>query len=130
MALEHIAPEGIHEAQGYTHVVKMGAGALAFISGQVGIDADGQLAGSDLESQARQAFANLGAAISAVGATPSDVAKITTYVVNYSPEARPALSAARDGFFGGDPPASTLVGVQALATSVLLVEVEAIVALD
>ncbi|MEE8422017.1 MAG: RidA family protein [Dehalococcoidia bacterium] len=130
MALERISPDGVHEARGYTHVVKMGGGTLAFISGQVGIDAGGNLAGDGLEAQARQAYANLRGALDALGATPSDVAKITTFVVNYSPDARPALMAARGDFFGGDLPASTLVGVQALATPALLFEIEATVVLD
>ncbi len=130
MALERISPEGLHEARGYTHVVKTGGGRLAFVAGQVGVDAEGKLAGDDLESQARQAFANLRGALDALGAAPSDVAKITTFVVNYSPDARAALAAARGDFFGSDLPASTLVGIQALASPALLFEVEAIVVLD
>ena len=129
MALERISPEGVHEARGYTHVVRFGAGRLAFISGQVGVDPEGNVAGDDLESQVTQAFANLKSALDSLGAAPSDIAKITTFVVNYSPELRPALTAGRGDFFGDDPPASTLLGVQALAAPQLLVEVEAIVAL-
>jgi len=127
--LERISPEGVHEARGYTHVVKFGAGRLAFISGQVGVAPDGEVAGADLESQTRQAFANLGAALASVGASAGDVAKITTFVVNWSPDLRPALTAGRGDFFGDAPPASTLVGVQALANPALLVEVEATVVL-
>ena len=130
MALERISPDGVHEARGYTHVVRFGEGRLAFISGQVGVKPDGEVAGTDLESQTRQAFANLGAALQAVGASPSDVAKITTFVVDWSPELRPALTTGRGDFFRDEPPASTLVGVQALAGPALLVEVEATVALS
>lgn len=129
MTLERIGPDGVHEARGYTHVVKFGEGRLAFISGQVGVAPDGSVAGDDLESQTRQAFANLGAALSAVGASTSDVAKTTTFVVNWSPDLRSALTAGRGDFFGDTLPASTLVGVQALATPQLLVEVEATVVL-
>ncbi len=131
MALERISPESIHEARGYTHVVKATGGTTVYISGQVGIDRDGNLVGrGDLEAQARQAYANLGRALDAVGATQGDVAKITTFVVNYSPEARPALTAARQEVFGGELPASTLVGVQALAAPDLMVEVEAVAVID
>ena len=72
MTLERISPDGVHEARGYTHVVKFGEGRLAFISGQVGVAPDGEVAGEDLESQTRQAFANLGAALAAVGATAAE----------------------------------------------------------
>ncbi len=107
-----------------------GAGRLAFISGQVGVGPEGNVAGDDLETQVRQAFANLGSALDSLGAVPADIAKITTFVVIYSPELRPTLTAGRGDFFGDEPPASTLIGVQALATPQLLVEVEAIVALE
>ena len=129
MAVERISPDGVHEATGYTHVVRTGGAELAFISGQIGVRRDGSVAGADLESQTRQAFANLGAALSAVGAKPSDVAKVTIFVVGWSPELRPALMAGRGDFFGEQPPASTLLGVQALARPELLIEVEAIAAL-
>ena len=92
MALKRIAPEGIHEARGYTHVVKATGTTTVFISGQVGVSPDGAIA-DGFEAQARQAFANLRAALDSVGATPRDVAKITTFVVDYSPEKRAAMSA-------------------------------------
>lgn len=129
MTLERFSPDGVHDATGYTHVVRFAKGSLAFISGQVGIKPNGEIAGADLESQTRQVFANLGAALRALDASPSDVAKITVFVVNWSPELRPALTAGRGDFFGDEPPASTLLGVQALARPELLVEVEAVVAL-
>ena len=128
MALERMSPNGVHEAAGYTHVVRTGGAELAFVSGQIGVRPDGSVAGDDLESQTRQAFANLGVALSAVGATPSDVVKVTVFVVGWSPELRPAMVAGRGDFFKDGAPASTLLGVQALARPELLIEVEAVVA--
>jgi enamine deaminase RidA (YjgF/YER057c/UK114 family) len=129
MALEKIAPAGVHEARGYTHVVKATGGTTIYVSGQVGVAPDGSVA-EGLQAQAKQAYANLQAALAAAGATAADVAKINTYVVNYTPEARPALAAARQGVFdAASPPASTLIGVQALAQPNLLIEVEAIAVL-
>jgi len=58
--------------------------------------------------------------------TPADVVKLTTYVVNYKPELRPLLVEARSAVFSSEAiPASTLVGVQALAEPGYLIEVEA-----
>jgi enamine deaminase RidA (YjgF/YER057c/UK114 family) len=129
MALEKIQPAAIHEARGYTHVVKATGTTTVYVSGQVGVAPDGSVA-EGLEAQAKQAYANLEAALAAAGATTADVAKITTFVVNYTPEARPALAAARQGVFdAASPPASTLIGVQALAQPNLLIEVEAIAVL-
>ena len=126
MALEKIQPSTIHEARGYTHVVKSTGATTVYISGQVGVAPDGSVP-DGIEAQAKQAFGNLKECLAAAGATPADVAKITILVVNYSPDVRPALLAARQGIFDADsPPASTLIGVQALAQPNLLIEVEAI----
>lgn len=51
--------------------------------------------------------------------------KVTSYVVNYKPSLRDAIVEARRRFMGADDlPASTLVGVQSLASEDYLVEVE------
>jgi enamine deaminase RidA (YjgF/YER057c/UK114 family) len=71
----------------------------------------------------------VGTALAAADATPADVAKITIYVVDYSPEDRPAINAARSELFGDELPASTLVGVQALAAPDIRIEVEAVAVL-
>ncbi|HJN93081.1 MAG TPA: RidA family protein [Dehalococcoidia bacterium] len=132
MPLEHINPSDNHPTTGYTHVVRATGQRTAYISGQIALDLEGNIVGvGDLEAQARQAFANLAAALTAVGADFSNVAKMTIYIVNYTPEALPALQAARAGAApSGAPPATTLIGVQALAFPELLIEVEAIAVLD
>jgi enamine deaminase RidA (YjgF/YER057c/UK114 family) len=57
--------------------------------------------------------------------------KITTYVVNYKPEHRAIIGRARMPFFAKrPPPASTLVGVSALALPEWLVEIEAVAVVD
>ncbi len=129
MTLEYIAPEGIHEARGYTHVVKTRGATTVYISGQVGVKPDGEFA-EGLEEQSKQAYANLAACLKAVGAGPEHVAKLNTYVVEYSPEKREAVSAGRRAVFGNLFPASTLIGVQALAAPQLQIEVEAVAVLD
>jgi enamine deaminase RidA (YjgF/YER057c/UK114 family) len=129
MGLEYIAPEGVHEARGYTHVVKAKCSTIVYISGQVGVRPDGSTA-EGLEEQSKQAYANLAACLKSVGAGPEHVAKLNTYVVDYSPEKREAVSAGRRTVFGDRFPASTLVGVQALAMPQLQIEVEAVVLLD
>ena len=107
------------EAHGVKHV---------FVSGQVGVDAQKQLAGDGgFEAQAERAFENLGTALAAAGAAWEDVAKLTIYVVSYE-EARAAVigRAIRSRFAAGKLPTCSLIGVQALAESRFAVEVEAI----
>jgi len=60
-------------------------------------------------------------------ATPADVVKLNTSVVNYKPADLPIIREARAQICTGDKlPASTLIGVQALAFDGLLIEIEAI----
>ena len=128
MGVQRLAPEGLFKPTAYSQVVVATGHRLVFVSGQVSIDADGKLvAPGDFASQARQVHANLRTALEGAGANPADVVKLTTYVVRYTPELRPLLAEARAAIFNPAVlPASTLVGVQALAEPGYLIEVEAI----
>ncbi|MFN0030301.1 MAG: RidA family protein [Acidimicrobiales bacterium] len=126
--LTHIRPDGLANNPAYTQVVAARGSTTVYISGQVSLDADGNTVGAgDLGAQTAQVMANLKVALGAAGATFDDVTKITTYVVNYQPADRAVIAAARTPYFtAGSPPASTLVGVAALAAPDWLIEIEAI----
>lgn len=127
MTIERINPAGLRRPPTYTPAVRATGGATVYISGQVSVDIDGRIVGEgDFAAQAQQVFANLRLALAAVGADFSNVVKLTTYIVNYRPELREALGAARTAAMGDALPASTLVGVQALAMPGYLIEVEAV----
>ena len=83
----------------------------------------------DLRAQAEKASANLVAALKAAGATAADVVKMNTYVVNYKADDYRIVREERARIFPAEnPPASTLIGVQALAIDGLLIEIEAVAA--
>lgn len=126
--IEHLRPEGLQNNPAYSHTVVASGARTIYISGQVAQDENGALVGAgDLGAQTTQVMHNLKLALAAAGATFADVVKITTYVVGYTPEMRPVIAAARAPHFPeGKPPASTLVGVQALAAPGWLIEIEAI----
>jgi enamine deaminase RidA (YjgF/YER057c/UK114 family) len=131
MALQRLNPEGLPRPEAYSQLVVGSGLRTVFIAGQVALNAAGEVvAEGDLAGQARQVYANIGAALAAAGASPADVAKLTTYVVGYTPEHLPAVREAREAVFGSSLPASTLVGVQALARPEFLIEVEAVAVLD
>ncbi|MDH3214160.1 MAG: RidA family protein [Myxococcales bacterium] len=112
---------------GFTQVVTSPPGKLVFVSGQVALDRDLKLVGGgDVAAQAEQALRNLGSSLRAAGASPSDVTMLRTYIVDYRPEFGAQLAPHFGRFFAGRPPASTQVGVQALAAPGLLIEIEAI----
>ena len=128
MEKKFVNSESIHPPRGYTHAVSAQGGRMVFVAGQVPFSKDMQLVGSgDLRAQARQAFQNLSAALVAAGATFADVVKVNTYVVNYKQSDLALIGEVRREFFNKEnPPASTMVGVQALALDGILIEIEAI----
>jgi enamine deaminase RidA (YjgF/YER057c/UK114 family) len=130
VTLDKLNPDTLPAPRGYTQVVVATGSRTIYVSGQVAVDARGEVvAPGDAPAQARQAFLNLRAALEAAGASIADVAKLTWYVVGYRLELLPALAAARADVFGEHAPASTLIGVQALAQPEYLVEVEAVAVL-
>jgi 2-iminobutanoate/2-iminopropanoate deaminase len=128
---QFLKPEGIAPGTGYTHVVVTSPGKLVFISGQVARDKQGNLVGKgDLHAQTVQVFENIKAALASAGATFNDVVKINWYIRDYKQENLAALREVRDLYVNKEnPPASTLVGVAALAQDDYLIEVEAVAAL-
>jgi enamine deaminase RidA (YjgF/YER057c/UK114 family) len=128
---QFLKPEGIAPGVGYTHVVVTSPGKLVFIAGQVARDKQGNLVGKgDLRAQTAQVFENLKTALAAAGATFNDVVKINWYVRDYKPESLNALREVRAMYVNKDnPPASTLIGVAALAQEDYLIEVEAVATL-
>lgn len=126
--IEHLRPEGMANNPAYSHAVKATGGSTVYISGQVAIDAAGSIVGvGDLEAQTEQVMVNLGIALAAAGGSFADIVKLTTYVVDYHPAMRPTITSVRSRHItGGDPPASTLVGVSALAAPEWLIEIEAV----
>jgi len=128
MEKKFINPPTLATPRGYTHVVTAAGGNMVFIAGQVAWDVKGEIVGKgDLRAQATQAYTNLKAALAAAGATTADVAKMNTYVVNFKSTDLSVIREVRSQFFPQENlPASTLVGVQALAMDGLLIEVEAV----
>ena len=126
---QYIQPSDTFESKrfGFTQVVSSPPGRLVFVSGQVALDRDLKLVGEgDVAAQAEQALENLGRSLRAADASPADVTMMRTYIVDYRVEMAAALAPHFERFYGGRPPASTRVGVQALAAPGLLIEIEAV----
>ncbi len=127
-----INPEGLVRPGTYTPVVATRGGRTLYVAGQIALNEKGELVGAgDLAAQAEQVYQNVGLALKGAGATMNDLVKITVYVVNLKPEQRDLMGKVRARHVNKDnPPASTLVGVQALAKPEFLVEVEGIAVVD
>jgi 2-iminobutanoate/2-iminopropanoate deaminase len=86
--------------------------------------AGGTAKGDDEYTQAKAIFAKLKHLVEAAGGSMADIVKVTIFVTDI--KNREAVWKARQEFFTGNFPASTLVQVAALATPDLKVEIEAV----
>jgi len=124
--IERLAAQSVFNPPAYTQTIKVtGAHSILFISGQVDYDDKGQPGHpGDFAAQARATYKALKAQVEAGGGTLANVVKLTTFLVDI--RHRTELASIREEFFGKKAPASTLVGVTALAQPGWLIEVEAI----
>ena len=129
-----INPQGVPAPIGaYSAVVQANCSRVAYLAGQVALNADGELVGAgDVAAQTKQVFQNLGAALEGIGASFSDVLEFTSYLVGR--EAVQPFIAARSEIFptlfpNDDYPANTLLVISGLVREDLLVEVKAVAAL-
>jgi enamine deaminase RidA (YjgF/YER057c/UK114 family) len=122
-------PPTMQSPPGYSHVVDVTGGArIVFLAGQLGIDRNGVFA-SGFEAQTAQAFENLKTALTTAGAGFGDLVKITVFIVDIERNIG-AFRAIRDRYLVKSAlPASTAIGVPALARPAALFEIEAVAAL-
>ena len=100
-------------------------GPLLYVSGQVSIDAGGQVVGpGDLTVQTRTAFGNIRDLLAAGGSTMEDVIKLTYFVTDMSRWLE--VQKVRAEFFPNHHPASTTVEVSRLFKKEYLIEIEAV----
>ncbi|MEV7806078.1 RidA family protein [Microbispora sp. NPDC088329] len=130
MALTLLNPAGLPEIEAYRQVSVATGSKLVFVAGQVAWDADGVTVGEgDLAAQVEQCYLNVATALAGAGASFADVAKLTVYVVDWTPAKMPLFLegvARASAKLGVTPvPPGTLLGVAALDVPEHLVEVEA-----
>ena len=108
---------------GFSRAVRVGD--TVYVSGTVAWGPDGNLVGpGDVYAQAKQAMANIEAALRQAGATLQDVVRTRIYLTDIS-HWEEAARAHREAF-GDVRPASSLLEVSRLAGPEMLVEIEAV----
>jgi 2-iminobutanoate/2-iminopropanoate deaminase len=109
----------------YSQAVKQGG--FLFCSGQIPINPEaGKIEATDVEGQARQVLANIGALLSSQGLGMKDVVKATVFLTTMAdfPKVNPIYEAA----FDGHKPARSTLAVAGLPLGALI-EIEVIAAL-
>jgi enamine deaminase RidA (YjgF/YER057c/UK114 family) len=135
MAITFMNPSGLPKIDVYQQVSIASGTRLVFIAGQVAWDAEGVTIGEgDLAAQVEQSYLNVGTALAEVGGSFDDVAKLSFYVVAWTPDKMPPLlegiSRAATKLGVTPAPPTTLIGVAALDVPGHLVEIEATAVLD
>lgn len=123
--MQYIATNDAPAAIGpYSQAVRLDN--LLFTSGQIPLDAQGQLVQGGIEEQTHQVFQNLRAVLAAAGASFQDVVKATVFIKDMDQFA--AVNAIYASYFGDHRPARSTVEVARLPKDVLI-EIELICAL-
>jgi enamine deaminase RidA (YjgF/YER057c/UK114 family) len=126
------SPPTLAKPPGYSYLVETtGPGRTVYFAGQLGLDLDNRLVGApgDFPAQCARAFENLELALAAAGAGFKDLVKINSYLVDIGTNIA-HFREVRDRFLNTEaPPASTTVGVPALARPGALFEIEAVAVL-
>ncbi|WKX73061.1 RidA family protein [Streptomyces sp. XD-27] len=131
MSLDRLNPAGLAPASGFTHAVTATGGRLVFLAGQTALDGEGNVVGTGLPEQFRQALGNLLTALRAAGGTPADLARVTVYttdVAAYRSRARELGTIWRE-LAGRDYPAMAVIGAVRLWDEAALVELDGIAVL-
>jgi enamine deaminase RidA (YjgF/YER057c/UK114 family) len=130
MPKEYLNPTQLFPGRpyGFSQLVVTQGGKTVYLSGQVAWDAGQQIVGGDdLGAQTRQTLKNIETAMQAAGGGLTDVVSLRIYIVKEKLAEMHHISAALKEFFPEDhAPATTWIGVHALANSAFLIEIEAV----
>lgn len=134
MTKEYLNPPTLFPSQqfGFSQVVTSNGGKTVFISGQVAWDAQQRATeGHDLESQTRESLLNLERAVQAAGGRLEDIVSLRLYIVSDWIHRARGVREIMLAFFPAEGlPASTWIGVPALASPDFLIEIEGIAVIE
>ena len=101
-------------------------GDLVFTSGQIGVDAKGQIVEGGIEAQTEQVFRNLATVLEAAGSSVDNIVKATVFLADMNDYN--TMNELYKKHFKGDPPARTTVQVAKLPRDARI-EIEAVAVL-
>jgi 2-iminobutanoate/2-iminopropanoate deaminase len=101
-------------------------GDLVFTSGQIGVDAKGQIVEGGIEAQTEQVFRNLTTVLEAAGSSVDNIVKATVFLADMNDYN--TMNELYKKHFKGDPPARTTVQVARLPRDAKI-EIEAVAVL-
>lgn len=126
--VRYSCPANLYDPKSYSHIVEVEGGRLLFVSGQVPVNAQRQLASRDFRDQVGKVYDNLETVLKSAGAGFENVVKTTNYLTDIA-QAR-IFREVRDARFARlkTRPASTTIVITALVEPEYLLEIELIAA--
>ncbi|MEO8013461.1 MAG: RidA family protein [Polaromonas sp.] len=123
--ITRLQPPDWAEPRGYANGI-LARGALLFVGGQIGWNAQQRFESDDFVAQTRQALQNIAAVLKAGGAGPEHMVRMTWYIVDrveYNARLKDIGAVYRE-VMGRNFPAMTCVQVAALVETQAKVEIE------
>jgi len=134
MVKEYINPPQLFPSlqYGFSQMVTVVGGKTVYLSGQVAWDDSQQVVGvGDLRIQTWQALKNIETALRVAGGEITDVVSMRIYIVeSVLDESRLVTETLNEYFPESQAPATTWIGVRALANNDFLIEIEVIAVID
>jgi len=123
--MKTLLPDGWPQPKGFAHGI-VADGRTIWVAGQIGMDAAGTMA-AGLAAQVEQALRNIVTVLSAAGASPDQVVRLTWYMTDltqYEAQLKEIGQAYRR-VMGRHFPTMSVIGITRLVERTALVEIEA-----
>jgi len=127
---EYLKSDARQRERAYSPAVKVTGGTTVYMAGQTGYQDDrGETYPGDFDSQVRVAFERMRKTLEAAGGKLEDIVTMTVFITDMANGTR--FTQLRKEFFQEERyPASALLGIKELARPEMLVEIQAIAAVD
>jgi len=127
-AHEHINPDSMAPARGYTHIVVPTDGRTVYLSGQIASDSTGVVTGETFAEQYDEAMGNVVTALAAAGGQPEHVVSLVVYTTSMQAyrDDLAGVGAAHRHHLGRHYPAMAMLGVTELFEPDAMVEIVAV----
>lgn len=108
----------------HSHGTLVDTGPLAIFSGQIAAQKDTDHVPASLREQTDIVCRNLKHCLDSIGALPSDIVSLRAYIVDWTPDKAAEVFVPLVAFLGHTMPAMTGIGVSALFSPELRIEIE------
>ena len=124
--INRINPDALPDSKsiGYSQISVADAGRIAYVSGQIASKGNGEPAPDNIAEQTKWVVANLAGALDALDASTEHIVWLRIYVVDLDDEKMTESFPILLEFLNGSQPSLTGIGVSALASADLMLEVE------